>query len=153
MSEDITPELLAEMESLAFPTPNAHYLRLEGGSVRSDLPAELASFILRASGMLAGVLASASPAQVYEDDDHATERIGDLVELDSQLRSGIGEDFSALATLFSSGALPSGSIPQAMRAVNRLRLAFSGREDQIASAGRSLCSMILADLLELWAFV
>jgi hypothetical protein len=153
MSEEIPPELLAELEALDAPAPNAHYLRLENGRLRSDLPVEIATFLSRAATMLDQVLATATPAPVYGDELLASERIGDLIELDAHLRRQIGGDFTALDRLLSSTDAPTEDLPALMRAVNRLRLAFSGKHDEIATTGKILCNVLLADLLELHSFL
>jgi len=153
MNEEISPDLLAELESLDAPAPNAHYLRLEEGRIRSDLPVELAGFLSRAATMLDQVLATATPAPVYGDEALASERIGDLIELDARLRRQIGGDFTALNRLLSSAAAPTEDLSALLRAVNRLRLAFSGKHDDVAATGKILCSMLLADLLELRSFL
>jgi len=153
MNEEISPDLLAELESLDAPAPNAHYLRLEDGRIRSDLPAELAGFLSRAATMLGQVLATATPAPVYGDEALASERIGDLIELDARLRQQIGGDFTALNRLLSSADAPAEDLSALLRAVNRLRLAFSGKHDDVAATGKILCSMLLADLLELRSFL
>lgn len=153
MSEEISPDLLAELEALATPAPDAHYLRLETGRIRSDLPVELAVFLSRAATMLDQVLATVAPAPVYGDELLASERIGDLIELDARLRRQIGGDFTALNRLLSSADAPTEDLSALLRAVNRLRLAFSGKHDDVASTGKILCSMLLADLLELRSFL
>jgi hypothetical protein len=89
---------------------------------------------------------------VYGDESLASERIGDLVELDAQLRIQISGDFAALVRLLSTASTSAGDLSALLRSVNRLRLAFFGRHDDVAATGRILCSMLLADLLELRAF-
>ena len=150
--DDLPSNLLAELESLQPPTPNAHYLRTANGLVYCDLPAELSSFLTRAAKMLDSVLASASPVQVYESEDLAAERIGDLVEMDALLRSTVSKDFANLSKLLSGSGLSVVELPSLMRSLNRLRMAFSGKTDEVAAAGKMLCSLLLSDVLELWSF-
>jgi hypothetical protein len=150
--EDLPSGLLAELESLQPPTPNAHYLRVVDGQVHCDLPVELSSFLTRASGMLDRVLADAAPVPVYESEDLAAERIGDLVEMDAVLRSTVSDDFANLSRLLAGASLPASNLPSLMRSLNRLRMAFSGKTDEVAAAGKMLCSLLLADVLELWSF-
>lgn len=153
VSEDISPDLLAELESLSAPAPSAHYLHLEDGQIGLDLPIELAAFLSHAATVLSHVLSTASPAPVYGDELLASDRIGDLVELDAMLRSQIAMDFAALVRLFSATGAPPGDFSSLIRATNRLRLAFSGKHDEAATAGKILCSVLLSDLLELRPFL
>lgn len=151
-SHDLPPDLLAELNSLAAPKPNSKYVELVAPDLVLSLPKEFCAFLSRSTVSLRIALADAPPVLVYEDPEVSSSRLGDLVEHDSRLRSGIVDDLDSLDSFVSTRIAPTSALPSLLRATNRLRVAFVPLEGDLALAGKTVCSILLADLLEVSSF-
>jgi hypothetical protein len=152
-SAEFPAELLAELNSIAQPTPNSQYVHIEDSMLNLTLPIEFRKFLSRSAVSLRLVIKDAPPVTVYADPDLSATRLGDLVEHDSRLRSDIDQDLEIFESFLTNRTAASGDLPTLLRATNRLRAAFVPLEGDIALAGKTICSILLNDLLEVSAFL
>jgi hypothetical protein len=152
MSAEMPLDLLKELSSLAPPQPQTRFVSAHLAHLSLDLPVEFRRFLLRSITQLRLVVREAPPVPVYLEDSLAADRLGDLVEQDARLRSGVDTDLLALESFLTALESPLGDLPALLRAVNRILVVFAPLEGDLAMVGRIVCSSLLHDLLEISTF-